>query len=136
MTTSSGGVVVRRRAGKIELLLINDNKYPNWMLPKGHVEKNESLEEAALREIQEETGVSGCRVVQELGKYTRYKEEVNEEKTVYIYLIIAPSGKINLRPEYDHMQVAWFPLNSLPPIYVPYEEQIIKENTELISRTV
>lgn len=135
-TISAGGAVVRRREREVELLLINDKKYPNWMLPKGHVEKGETLEEAAIREVGEETGLLGCKVEKKLGVYTRFKKEANEEKTVHIFLITAPSGALNLRPEFDNMQVKWFSLGDLPPIYVPYEARIIKDNIELILKSV
>jgi 8-oxo-dGTP pyrophosphatase MutT (NUDIX family) len=60
--TSSGGVVFRRASGTVEFLLIRD-PYSNWGLPKGHIEGGESPEEAALREVEEETGLCDITVV-------------------------------------------------------------------------
>jgi 8-oxo-dGTP pyrophosphatase MutT (NUDIX family) len=59
---SAGGVVVRDR----ELLLIATAGGKRWQLPKGRIEKGESPEQAAVREVREETGVSG-RIVAPLG---------------------------------------------------------------------
>lgn len=53
---SAGGVVVRSLAGDWHALLIKD-PYGKWSLPKGHIEGGESLREAALREVEEETGI-------------------------------------------------------------------------------
>jgi 8-oxo-dGTP pyrophosphatase MutT (NUDIX family) len=53
---SSGGVVVRRSAEGYEVCLVYDGRY--WGFPKGLVEKGETPEAAALREISEETGIS------------------------------------------------------------------------------
>lgn len=53
---SAGGVVVRPLAGSWHALLIRD-PYGKWSLPKGHIEGGESLREAALREVEEETGI-------------------------------------------------------------------------------
>ena len=53
---SAGGVVVRPLAGRWHALLIKD-PYGKWSLPKGHIEGGESLREAALREVEEETGI-------------------------------------------------------------------------------
>ena len=54
--TSAGGVVVRWAGEAWEVLVIRD-PYGNWGLPKGHLEGQETLEEAARREVEEETGV-------------------------------------------------------------------------------
>lgn len=55
--TSAGGVVVRRENGRPLFLLIRD-AYGNWGFPKGHVERGERPETAALREVREETGLA------------------------------------------------------------------------------
>ncbi len=52
---SSGGLVVR--AGQV--LLIATGAGRRWQLPKGHIEPGESIEQAAVREVREETGVDG-----------------------------------------------------------------------------
>ena len=52
----AGGVVVRSLAGSWHALLIRD-PYGKWSLPKGHIEGGESLREAAVREVEEETGI-------------------------------------------------------------------------------
>lgn len=58
---SAGGVVVRPRAdGDWDVLLIATHEGGRWSLPKGHVEEGESPEAAALREVQEETGVTAA----------------------------------------------------------------------------
>lgn len=54
---SAGGVVVRPVAGSWHALLIKD-PYGKWSLPKGHMEGGESLREAAVREVEEETGIT------------------------------------------------------------------------------
>jgi len=54
---SAGGVVVRTLAGSWHALLIRD-PYGKWTLPKGHLEDGESLREAAIREVEEETGIA------------------------------------------------------------------------------
>ena len=54
---SCGGVVIHR--GKVLTLYKNyKNKYEGWVLPKGTVEKNETFEQTALREVREESGVN------------------------------------------------------------------------------
>jgi 8-oxo-dGTP pyrophosphatase MutT (NUDIX family) len=53
---SAGGVVYRMEGGRAHFLLIRDS-YKNWGFPKGHLEVGEPPELAALREVQEETGL-------------------------------------------------------------------------------
>jgi len=59
--TSAGGVVYRVVDGVPLYLLIRDS-YKNWGFPKGHVEQGELPEGAALREVSEETGLSGLAI--------------------------------------------------------------------------
>jgi 8-oxo-dGTP pyrophosphatase MutT (NUDIX family) len=55
--TSAGGVVYRLEGGAPLYLLIRDS-YQNWGFPKGHLEQGERADEAALREVREETGLA------------------------------------------------------------------------------
>ena len=59
--TSAGGVVYRLDQGDPLFLLIRDS-YQNWGFPKGHIEDGENAEDAARREVTEETGLSGVSV--------------------------------------------------------------------------
>jgi 8-oxo-dGTP pyrophosphatase MutT (NUDIX family) len=58
---SAGGIVVRRNSGTDVFLVIRDS-YANWGFPKGHLEKGETAEAAAMREVSEETGLSDLRM--------------------------------------------------------------------------
>jgi len=64
---SAGGVVVRAVDGSPHILLIRD-PYRKWGLPKGHLESGEGLEEAALREVEEETGLTDLQLRADLGE--------------------------------------------------------------------
>ncbi len=59
--TSAGGVVYRIECGDPLYLLIRDS-YQNWGFPKGHLENGERAEDAALREVREETGIGDVSV--------------------------------------------------------------------------
>ena len=59
--TSAGGIVYRLADGAPLFLLIRDS-YQNWGFPKGHVERGERAEDAALREVREETGLRSVEV--------------------------------------------------------------------------
>jgi 8-oxo-dGTP pyrophosphatase MutT (NUDIX family) len=64
---SAGGIVWRRGArGGIEIAMIRPRGTDSWALPKGHVEQAESMEQAAVREVREETGLR-AGAVEKLG---------------------------------------------------------------------
>jgi ADP-ribose pyrophosphatase YjhB (NUDIX family) len=57
---SAGGVIYRTGESGLEVALIATQQASRWGLPKGHVRRGETAEAAAVREIAEETGLSGC----------------------------------------------------------------------------
>lgn len=64
---TAGGVVFRRHHGQIEILMIQD-RLGRWSIPKGHVEPGESIEQTAVREVAEETGLTHLRLGEKLDK--------------------------------------------------------------------
>ncbi|MBX6378178.1 MAG: NUDIX hydrolase [Clostridia bacterium] len=104
---SAGGVVFRRGERGLELLLILDG-YGRWSLPKGHLEPGETTEEAALREIREETGIEGeIRGRLPSSRYVFRQNGKLVEKTVTYYLVEAKAGQV--RPQLEEIRSArWF----------------------------
>jgi 8-oxo-dGTP pyrophosphatase MutT (NUDIX family) len=91
---SAGGVVYRRTGDSVEVLIGKDSYYHRWSLPKGWVDKGETHEQAAIREVREEVGVQ-ARVVQRLGepeKYVYNLHGVRVFKTVHYFLLEYESG--------------------------------------------
>ena len=73
---AAGGVVIRD--GRVAL--VHRPKYDDWSLPKGKLDAGESLEDAALREVEEETGLR-CSLGEHLGR-TVYLDRKGRQKTV------------------------------------------------------
>ncbi|MDQ7814854.1 MAG: NUDIX domain-containing protein [Patescibacteria group bacterium] len=88
---SAGGIIFRRRNGSIEIFFIKD-PFSRWTFPKGHQEEGETLVETAVREIREETGLTGLRYVATLGRTSfRFRRaEGVIQKVVHIFLFEAP----------------------------------------------
>lgn len=117
--TSAGGLVVDLAATPPAVAVIarvNRAGRLEWCLPKGHLEGAETPEQAAVREIEEETGIRG-RVVGELGTidYWFAVEGRRIHKTVHHYLLEATGGRLTVEgdPDAEAVDVAWVPIDEL-----------------------
>jgi 8-oxo-dGTP pyrophosphatase MutT (NUDIX family) len=75
LETSAGGVVFRMQDGEPMFLLIRDS-YRNWGFPKGHLEVDEAADAAAVREVQEETGLDDVQLtgaIETIDWYFRFR---------------------------------------------------------------
>jgi 8-oxo-dGTP diphosphatase len=90
---AAGGVVVRRSdKGLLEVLLVHRPAYDDWSFPKGKCEDGETEEDAAVREVEEETGLR-CRLERELTT-TRYHDKRGRPKTVRYWLMTPLRGEL------------------------------------------
>ena len=103
MIEAAGGVVVRESAdGAPEVAVIHRPRYDDWSLPKGKLERGESWEEAAVREVREETGYE-CRLVHELSPI-RYTDRKGRPKMVRYWLMEAVDGSFEPGDEADELR--------------------------------
>ena len=103
---AAGGVVVRDVDGTPEVVLVHRPKYDDWTLPKGKLEKGETDEECALREVEEETGLV-CELVEELDS-SSYVDASGRPKLVRYWLMRPVSGELHPSREVD--DVRWVPV--------------------------
>lgn len=107
---AAGGVVWRPTAGGGRLYaVVHRPAYDDWTLPKGKVAAGESDLEGALREVEEETGMS-CRVDRPLGT-TSYIDRKGRPKVVMYWLMQATGGVFEPCEEID--EVRWLPLSEV-----------------------
>ena len=103
---SAGGVVVDER-GQFLLIRARDlRNRPVWTLPKGTLAPGETSEQAALREVQEETGYL-CRVVRDLEVVTYWFQRDGQRiKKTVSWFLMRPLEKVG---DHDHEvdEVAW-----------------------------
>jgi 8-oxo-dGTP diphosphatase len=98
---AAGGVVIR--SGRV--LLVHRSRYDDWSLPKGKLHPDESWEDAALREVAEETGLR-CELGEEVGR-SHYVDGSGRDKEVRYFRMTAP-GEPSPQNEVDELR--WVPL--------------------------
>jgi ADP-ribose pyrophosphatase YjhB (NUDIX family) len=131
--TSAGGIVFRKLDDRIDVALIartSPRRRIIWALPKGWVEPGETIPDAALREIREETGLTG-RLVEPLGQieYSFYSPEDSAriQKTVHFFLVEFLSGDT---ADHDHEvdEARWWPLDAaLAQMTYQSERQVMEK---------
>ncbi|HZQ35263.1 MAG TPA: NUDIX hydrolase [Dehalococcoidia bacterium] len=109
---SAGGIVYRRTEGGIEVVLCGRMPQGIWGLPKGTPIPGETLEQTALREVREETGLE-VRIDRKVGEieywFSRVEQGVRFHKRVHHYLMV-PTGGNTADHDHEYDVVQWFSL--------------------------
>jgi len=133
--TSAGGVVHRSEGERVEILLVHRVRPLLWALPKGTPDSGESIEETALRETREETGMD-VEIESPLGNISYFfvRDRIRFHKTVHFFLMRAVGGSID---QHDHEfdEVRWFQLEeALEIMSYPTEREVVQRAAGLLDR--
>ena len=137
--TSAGGLVLDRLGSGARGALIGRVDRRGrllWSLPKGHVEPGETEAETAVREVAEETGISG-RIIGKLGTIDFWfvADGRRIHKTVHHFLLRATGGELSDN-DVEVTEVAWVPLDELETrLAYADERRLIRRATELLEDT-
>ena len=110
---AAGGIVIDQGTGTPRVLLVHRPGYDDWSFPKGKLDPGETVEEAALREVKEETGLE-CRIIRKLATM-RYAYRTRNEgplrpKAVHYFLMEHVRGDIQV-PGDEVDRAEWFGLD-------------------------
>jgi 8-oxo-dGTP diphosphatase len=117
---AAGGLV--RRDGRIAV--VHRPRYDDWSLPKGKLDPGETWEEAALREVREETGLE-CELGDELSS-TRYHDRKGRSKLVRYWLMDPVEGEFAPNDEVDELR--WLtPAEAAALLTYPRDKELAQE---------
>ena len=132
---SAGGVVYREQDGALLVALCGRLRSGTWNLPKGTPDDGESVEETALREVREETGLE-VEIEEPLGdiEYWFSREGTRFHKRVHFFLMREHGGSLDLHdPEFD--VVEWFPaVQAVRTLTFETEAGMVRRAIEALSK--
>jgi ADP-ribose pyrophosphatase YjhB (NUDIX family) len=137
--TSAGGLVVQGTGADARGVLIGRIDRRGrllWSLPKGHIEAGETAEQTAVREVAEETGITG-RVLGALGTIDFWfvAESRRIHKTVHHFLMRAEAGELS-DADIEVAEVAWVPLAELGArLAYDDERRLVAKVPEMLQRS-
>lgn len=110
--TSAGGVVYRRTPDGVLFLLIRD-PYQNWGLPKGHLERGETAEQTAVREVREETGIQSLELHVALDTIDWFFREGPDLIHKYCHFFLMETSVEDTEPQLEEgiTECIWLPLD-------------------------
>ena len=133
---SAGGVAFRNIKGRVEVAVISVGVESRWQLPKGIVDKGESTEAAALREVREEAGID-TSVLSLIDKteywYYDKRQRVRFHKFVYFYLLRYESGEVTDHDD-EVNEARWVGIDeAIEMLAFDSESKIVEKATTMIS---
>lgn len=134
---SAGGAVFKGNR-QIEWLLIKPAKSDTWRLPKGNIEKGEKAEEAAIREVKEETGID-AQILEKIEtiQYFYYFKKRRNLKKVTFFLMRYLKGEPSIESQFAHEieRVVWMTTKeALKSLSFKTEKDIISKAGEKLSK--
>ncbi len=129
-------VVFTIRERRLKLLLIERGTGPfrgMWALPGGFLDIDEDLEDCAMRELEEETGVSGV-YLEQLYTYGKPDRDPRERVISIAYYALIPSDRLEVKAASDASDAQWFALDEMPELAFDHNEIIRQAHRRLVAK--
>lgn len=133
---SAGGVVVRLERGVLLVALAIEVGVPGFVIPKGGQEADESIDETAVREIEEEVGLTEVEKLCDLAVLQRQSERKVFWSTSHYALFYTEQVSGVIKDTEHHLGMEWHPIDALPEMFWPDERRMIESNRKLIYEKV
>lgn len=110
---SAGGIVLRKTDAEVKVLLTQHSGHRGWEFPKGHIELGESAQDAAVREVEEESGVK-AEILEKAGQVEYFYYENKEKafkKVTYFFMKYVGDGEATTADEVSNIE--WLEVNKV-----------------------
>ena len=119
---AAGGIISRQSPEGTEVLVVHRFRYDDWCLPKGKLEGNELFEEAALREVEEETGYGAH--IKDFAGCVCYR--VKGKQKVVLFWNMEAVSECAFKPSDEVKETRWFSVKSAKKIMnYPLEKKLL-----------
>jgi len=112
-------IIIIKKIDDQQYVLLIERKHPPfegmWALPGGFLDMDETLEEAALRELQEETGITGVKLEQ-FHTFSTVNRDPRHRTITTVFIGNADEKTVSPEAGDDAAKAEWFALNKLPPL--------------------
>ncbi len=129
---SAGGAVVRIDRGNLYVALVHEKGCAGYVLPKGGVTEDESLDDGALREIEEESGLTEITRLDELAVLERMSEKKDYWSINHYFLYVTGQISGTILDTAHHDEMIWAPLDALPDMFWPDERKLLERERKTI----
>ena len=128
---AAGGVVWRRAGDTVAIAVAHRPRYDDWSLPKGKLDRGESWEDAALREVEEEIGIR-ARLGEELDPVA-YNDRKGRAKVVR-YWLMEPEHEIAFTPNDEVDELRWLaPPEAIELLTYPHDAELVESAAERLA---
>jgi 8-oxo-dGTP pyrophosphatase MutT (NUDIX family) len=139
---SAGGVVMRIHGGLAHVALVREIdedglELEGYVLPKGGIEDAEDLDAGAIREVEEEVGLTEITKLADLAVLERLSLNKRYWSVNHYQLFITDQESGEILDKDHHFDFGWFPIDTLPDMFWPDEKRMLERNrAEIYDRVI